>query len=406
MIEPKILKGFRDFLPAEALNRQYVMDIIKKTFESYGFDPIETPALEYLETFQGNIGEDERLFYKFEDYGGREVALRYDQTVPTCRFVAQYQHELAFPWKRYQIQTVWRADKPQKGRYREFIQCDIDIFGLTSALADAETIAITINAYQNLGFKDFKVKISDRALYAGIEYPVIVAIDKLAKIGRQGAIDKIISKGYSQTYAEETLARLANLEPNDTLKTIFDYLDKSGFDAKHYEFDRNMARSFSYSTGPIWEVEIVGFDSGSVGGGERYDQLVSRFSRNDIPGTGIAFGFDRTIEAMKELDLLPHKSTVAQVLMTVFSPETLAISLKFANKLRQAGINVDTYTDTEAKLGKQLKYADKKTIPYVIIIGPEEESNNQAQIKNMHSGEQLTLDQTQVANWLKVSLDL
>lgn len=392
MIEPKVLKGFRDFPPQEAIARQYVIEVIRQTFESYGFDPIETPAIEYLETFAGNIGEDEKLFYKFKDYGDRDVALRYDQTVPTCRFVAQHQHELPMPWKRYQIQTVWRADKPQKGRYREFLQCDIDIFGLQDAIADAETIALTIESYRNLGFEKFKVRMSDRALYSGIDYPVIVAIDKLHKIGTVGVHDEIVSKGYSEAEATAIMDRIFSLKPNQTILQIFDYLKSSGFSDDYYMFDNTMARSFSYSTGPIWEVEIEGFEGGSVGGGERYDQLVGRFSKNDIPGTGIAFGFDRTLEAMQQFDLLPQKSTITDLLVTIFDQKYLADSIKLAQQLRKQGLNVDLYTDPAAKLGKQFKYADHKQIPFAAVYGPDEIKAGKVSLKDMRSGEQMMVD--------------
>ena len=182
-ITPQILKGFRDFLPIDAMKRQYVVNIIRKTFELYGFEPLETPAIEYLEVFTGNIGEDEKLFYKFEDTGGRKVALRYDQTVPTCRLIAQYPDKITMPFKRYQIQTVWRAEKPQKGRYREFLQCDADIFGVDDRASDGETIALTIDIFKNLGFKKPIAVINDRALYKDMPYKAIVAIDKLEKIG-------------------------------------------------------------------------------------------------------------------------------------------------------------------------------------------------------------------------------
>ncbi|HNT30315.1 MAG TPA: histidine--tRNA ligase, partial [bacterium] len=347
MIEPRILKGFRDFHPEQAIARQYVISKIRNTFESFGFDPIETPAIEYLETFQGNIGEDEKLFYKFEDYGGREVALRYDQTVPTCRFVAQYQGTLTMPWKRYQIQNVWRADKPQKGRYREFTQCDLDIFGLETAAADAEAIATCLAFYDSMGFKDYTVKISDRALYAGIDYPVIAAIDKLDKIGVQGVVEEIVSKGYAKKEAERIINKIFNLKPNDTIKQIFSYLHAMGFPKETYVFDNTMARSFSYSTGPIWEVNIAKYTVGSVLGGERYDKLVGRFSKKDIPGTGYGLGFDRTVEAAVQFGLVPAVKTVAQVLMTIFEPSMLADSLALAQQLRKAGLNVDTYTDPE-----------------------------------------------------------
>ncbi len=397
MIEPRILKGFRDFLPPQAIARRYALGIIARTFESFGFDPIETPAIEYLDVFTGNIGEDEKLFYKFQDNGGRDIALRYDQTVPTCRFVAQHLNDLPMPFKRYQLQTVWRADKPQSSRYREFLQCDIDIFGVTNVTADAETIAATIAVYQNLGFKQFKVCISDRALYVGMEYPVIAAIDKLAKIGRDGVEAEIVRKGYTSEQAKGFLDQIFNLQPNDAIKTIFAYLKSCGFSAEFYQFDPTLARSFSYSTGPIWEVRVDGFEGGSVGGGERYDKLVSRYTKNDIPGTGIAIGFDRTLDALTALDLLPAKATLTNVLVTFFGPELMDASLTLAKALRAASLNVDTYPDPTAKLKKQLSYANAKQIPFVVILGPDEAKESKVTLKNMTTGEQCVVPQNEIA---------
>src|SRR3989338_1406465 len=261
LIRPQTLKGFRDFLPEEALKRQYAIDIIRKTFELYGFVPLETPAVEYLETFEGQIGEDEKLFFKFTDSGGRKVALRFDQTVPTCRVIAQYPDKITLPFKRYQIQTVWRSEKPQKGRYREFLQCDADIFGVDNRTADAETIALTIDIYKNLGFKQPIAIINDRDLYQDIPYPAIVAIDKLDKIGDDGVIAELKAKGFDKNILDQ----VRNNQPNDNLKTIFKYLDNYGFQ-DNYRFKPTLARSFSYSNGTIWEIIDEARPTGSLSG--------------------------------------------------------------------------------------------------------------------------------------------
>ena len=226
IIKPQTLKGFRDFLPEEARKRQYAIDIIRKTFEIWGYEPLETPAIEYLSVFTGNIGEDEKLFYKFTDEGGRQVALRYDQTVPTCRVIAQYPDKIYLPFKRYQIQTVWRAEKPQKGRYREFLQADADIFGLTNPESDAEVIALTIDIFKKLGFKNPQAIINDRDLYEGIDYKAIVAIDKLEKIGEDGIIKELIEKGYKKQEAEALFNKVKNNQPNQNLKEIFKHKRK------------------------------------------------------------------------------------------------------------------------------------------------------------------------------------
>ncbi len=391
---PQTLKGFRDFLPQDAIKRQYVVNIIRTQFERYGFQPIETPAVEYLETFMGNVGEDEKLFMKFEDHGGRKVALRYDQTIPTCRFIAQYRDKLTFPFKRYQIQTVWRSEKPQKGRYREFLQCDADIFGIAEPEADAEMIALCLDIYQNLGFKEYIVKINDRAIYKDLPYNVIVAIDKLQKIGKEGVINEIKMKGFTEEEAKGMLDSVLNAKPTDTITRIFQYLKNLGFDEKHFTFDPSIARSFNYSTGAIWEVVIPEFTAGSVLGGERYDKLVGRFQNTDMPATGFAVGFDRTLEAMEQLGLLPATPTKTHALVSIFSEELMSHSLKLAQFLRNNGANIDIYLQKPFKLDKQLKYADKNSIPYVVIIGPEEVTKNMIKLKNMKTGEQKELTQS------------
>ncbi|MBI5127079.1 histidine--tRNA ligase [Candidatus Roizmanbacteria bacterium] len=399
-IEPQILKGFRDFLPEEAIKRQYVIDVIRRTFELYGFEPIETPAIEYLEVFTGNIGEDEKLFYKFEDTGGRKVALRYDQTVPTCRFIAQYSDKITFPFKRYQIQTVWRAEKPQKGRYREFLQCDADIFGVDNRTADGETIALTINIFKNLGFKKPLAIINDRALYKDIPYKAIVAIDKLEKIGKEGVVNELVKKGYSANDAQKLLDKVASAKPNEELKTIFKYLDNYGL-KENYIFKPTLARSFSYSTGTIWEIVVSEFDAGSLAGCERFDSLVSRFSNRNVPAVGFAIGFDRTVLAMDEFGLFPAIKTKTKVLVTIFNQDLIKESQKITNFLRTNYINTDLYSNSSIKLDKQLKYANKKGIPFVIIIGPEEAEKNVVKIKDMKTGDQKELNQEKLLAFLK-----
>jgi len=382
------LKGFRDFLPKEALQRQWLKNKIISVFEKWGYDPIETPTLEPLELFQGQIGEDEQLFYQFMDNGGRKVALRYDQTVPTCRVVGQYLQQLPMPFRRYQIQQAYRAEKPQKGRYREFIQCDGDIFGVSQPIADAEVIALSLDIYRQIGFPKVVVRVNDRELMKDIPYIAIVAIDKLGKIGEEGVISEMRKKGISEILAKQYLDYVKNLQPSETIKTIFDYLAKLGFTSDWYQFDPTIARSFSYSTGPIWEVVIPGVSGGSVLGGERYDKLIERISGQKIPATGFGLGFDRTLEAAMELNLVPFSKTNTTVLVTVFSENLLSYSLEVSQLLRNRGINTETYPSVNDKLPKQIKYADKKGIPYVAILGDDELKNNTITIKNLKTGEQ------------------
>lgn len=384
------LKGFRDFLPEAALKRKWLREKISQVFELWGYDPLETPTLEALELFAGQIGEDEKLFFRFKDTGGRDVSLRYDQTVPTCRVVGEYASELPLPFKRYQIQNAYRAENPQKGRYREFLQCDADIFGVASPLADAEVIALSLDIYRKLGFSQAVVKINDRALLKDLPYAAIAAIDKLEKIGREGVIKEMEMKGISLVEANDYLQTITQIQPNETIKTILNYLRDYGFDESWYVFDPTIARSFSYSTGPIWEVKIPGFN-GSVLGGERFDKLISQISGRDIPGTGFGLGFDRTLEAAEQFNLLPTIKTNSQVLVTVFDKTLQERVLKIVLALREAQIHTELYPDPEAKLEKQLKYADRKSIPYVIIQGPEEVDRGVVKLKVMQTKEQLEM---------------
>lgn len=395
MIKAQTLKGFRDFLPEEAAKRKWLRDKLATICETWGFSPLETPTLEPLEIFAGAIGEDEKLFFKFKDQGGREVALRYDQTVPTCRVIAEYQNTLTFPFKRYQIQPTFRAEKPQKGRYREFTQVDADIFGVKTPDADAETIALSLDIYKQLGFKRALVRINTRALFKDMPYEAIISIDKIKKIGNEGVIKEMETKGIASMQAKEYLTYVNNLKPNDDINFILKYLKDYGFPDDWYMFDPTIARSFSYSMGPIWEVEIPDAGYGmSVLGGERYDGLVEKLAGKDIRGTGFGLGFDRTLEAAEIMKLVPILSAAGQVLVTVFSEVLRRDAQQLAAKLRNMGLAVDLYPTTD-KLDKQLKYADKNGIPYVVIQGPEEKTKNVVKLKNMQTKEQeeLTVDE-------------
>jgi histidyl-tRNA synthetase len=395
------VKGTRDFLPVDALKRNWLKKKIISVFEKWGYDPLETPTMEPLEIFEGQVGEDEKLFFKFEDPGGRNVALRYDQTVPTCRVVAQYQNQIVFPFKRYQIQPAFRAEKPQKGRYREFLQCDADIFGVDSPMADAEVIALALDIYKEIGFKQATVLINDRALLKDIPYVAIVAIDKLQKIGESGVIEEMVTKGIDRKQAEDYFSYVMNLKPNETVSFILDYLKNSGFDESWYRFDPTIARSFSYSTGPIYEVVIPGSSGGSVLGGERFDKLVENISGQAIPATGFGLGFDRTLEAAEEFGLVPEFKTLTKVLVSVFSPELVPNSLQAVSELRANGLNTEIFPNPRLKLEKQLKYADQKGIPYVVIVGPDEVAKNVVVLKNLETKEQFSLSITEIIERFK-----
>ncbi|MFZ2199259.1 MAG: histidine--tRNA ligase [Microgenomates group bacterium] len=385
------LKGFRDFLPSDVYKRQWVKDIMVKTAESWGFEPIETPTLESYEVFKGEIGEDEKLFYKFKDNGDREVMLRYDQTVPTCRYVAANQNDLVFPFRRYQTQSVFRAENSQRGRYREFTQFDLDIFGVAGPSADAEIIAINLDTLLKIGFKKPVIIFNNRDLMKDIPYDAIVAVDKLKKIGKDGVIADMVKKGISDSDANKYFEAIASIQPNETIKTIITYLEKSGFGSQYYRFEPTLARSFSYSQGPIWEIVIEDYTVGSVGGGERYDGMMERLTGLEMPATGMAWGFDRTVEAADQLGLIPALRTKTQVLVTIFASSLQGQALQVAQSLRNSGINTELYPDPSAKLDKQLKYADKKGIPYAIVIGEDEAAKNMITLKNLATREQLTL---------------
>jgi histidyl-tRNA synthetase len=400
MIEPKTLPGFRDFLPADAKKRQWLREKLEKIFELWGYDPMETPTLEYLEMFSGQIGEDEKLFFKFTDQGGREVALRYDQTVPTTRAVVQYESQIVKPFKRYQIQPAFRSEKPQKGRYREFLQCDADIFGDPSPMADAEVIALSIDIYRQLGFREARVIINDRKLMAGLPYEAVVAIDKLKKIGDDGVIADMVSKGIPSETAKDYLRSVKNLKPNETVETILTFLKSYGIPEDWYSFEPTLARSFSYSDGPIWEVVIPDYLSGSVLGGERYDQLFRNLFGKEVFGTGFALGFDRTLEAAIAANLVPEEKTASKVLVTIFSKDLAGKSLEVLKTIRDGKINSEIAKD-DVKLEKQLKYANNKGIRFAVIIGPDEATKNLVTVKDLAAKSQKTIPLTNLLDEIR-----
>jgi len=405
-IEPRTLKGFRDFLPKEAKKRQYVLNALKKVFESYGFEPLETPALEYEDILSGKYGtEGEKLMYRFTDNGDRKVAMRYDQTVPLARIVAQYQNELPTPFKRYQIQNVWRAENTQKGRYREFLQVDADVVGVYSPLADAEVVAITIKSLQTLGFKKFKILINDRTIFSKLvdqgifsegEMPKIIrAIDKIKKIGDEGVIKEIVTEGFTEEKARNILQMIKTQEKTDTLNDISTYLESLNLDKDVFQFEPTLARGLDYYTGMIFEVEVEGYEVGSIAGGGRYDNLIGIFAGRDIPAVGFAFGFDRMIEAMETLSLFPNELYTTKVLVTFANSELQKKAIKIADELRDNAINTEVYLE-DTSLEKQLKYADRKLIPYVVIV-----NENNLVLKNMAKRTQEELDTEQILKKLK-----
>lgn len=384
-IEPKTLKGFRDFLPTEARKRQFVIKTLTAVFESFGFEPLETPALEYEEVLAGKYGDEgENLMYRFTDNGDRRVAMRYDQTVPLARVAAQYQNELPAPFKRYQIQNVWRAENTQKGRYREFMQCDIDTLGLISAASDAEIMAIVIKSFENLGFKNFKLSVNDRQVFGNIPTQAIIIVDKLKKIGTEKVKEELKSKGYDP----EILEKIQRTPLPETLALTIKVAVKMGIDVSKIKYDPTLARGLNYYTGTIIEVESSDYPTGSLGGGGRYDNLIGMFGKKNVPAVGFSFGFDRIIEAMDELNLFSQCWPQTKVLVTIFNLDLADKSAEIASILRNKEINTELWLDPEAKIEKQFKYADQKNIPNVIIYGPEEASENVITLRNMDTREQ------------------
>ena len=406
------LKGFRDFLPKEARKRQYLIDKLRSIFELFGFEPLETPALEYKEILFGKSGsETDKLAYSFKDQGGREVALRYDQTVPTARVMAMYQNSLPMPFRRYQIQPAWRAENPQSGRFREFLQCDADIYGSQSPISDAEIISLTNYIFTRLGFTKFKIFINDRKLlfelmtFASIppelQFQAISAIDKLDRKREDEVGVELKTIGLSDESIKHLFHHLAESKPSENLLSIIKYAKSLGVDEDKLIFQARLARGLDYYTGTIFEVKIDEYKAGSVLGGGRYDKLIESLSGINIPAVGFGLGFDRTIEAMEQFKLFPEEGRRFGSLIAVFNSELLGKSLEVTQKLRDQGIQVETFPDETKDLTKQLKYADKKGVKWFIVIGPEEAEKESVILKNLETGRQEDLPLKNLISKLK-----
>jgi len=402
---PQTLKGFRDFLPSQKRKRDFTVQKLIEVFEQFGFEPLETPTLEYAKLLTGKYGDEaDKLLYTFEDRGKREVGLRYDQTVPTARVLAQYQNQLPKFFRRYQIQNVFRADKPQKGRYREFMQCDIDIFNSTSPIADADILACTYNCLLNLGFKQVKLLVNDRQVLLNTLEPfatdkldvmsIIQSIDKLDKLSPSQVETELVSKGLAPENAKQILDNISSAKISKSLQEIISLAQNLGVNPDDIQFVPTLARGLDYYTGMIFEVKIPEYSAGSCAGGGRYDNLIEDLGGPDTPAVGVAFGFDRVVEAADEAGLLPSNPATSNVLVTVFDNNTMNKSLEIASLLRQAGIKTEVYPDLD-KLAKQFKFAGQKGIPFVIVIGEEELKQNLVTLKNMATRDQsqLTLEE-------------
>lgn len=407
------LKGFRDFLPLEKRRRDFVRGKVVEVFEKFGFEPLETPTLEYASLLLGKYGDEaDKLVYTFEDKGERMIGLRYDQTVPTARVLAQYTNELPRFFRRYQIQNVFRADKPQKGRYREFTQCDIDIFGTTSPLADAEILACTYFAYKNVGYPEVILKINDRqTLFKTLEpfatekvsvFSIIQSVDKLDKQTSEEVTTELVGKGLSNDNAVNALQAIEQAEKSENLKEIIKAALALGIPETQIVFTSNLARGLDYYTGMIYEVMIEGYRVGSCGGGGRYDKLIEQLGGQNIPAVGVAFGFDRMVEAAEVLNIFPSSiNQAAQVLITIFSKDLEQKSLETTTLLRSNNISTELWVEPNAKLDKQFKYADQKGIPFALIIGPNEAAKDMVTVKNLKTREQTQIPLAQLSQFFR-----
>jgi histidyl-tRNA synthetase len=421
----------RDILPQKMLLRQYVIGEIEKVFQRFGFEPLQTPVLELRETLMGKYGPDaEKLIYDAQHREGKEeLSLRYDVTVPLTRVVAMYP-ELVKPFKRYQIAPVFRAERPQKGRYREFYQCDVDIVGSRSMLADAEIVTLIYTVFQRLGFKSFVTKINNRKLLTGIgQYAgvpdallggVYRSIDKLDKIGRDGVRAEMLQGEIPPAVVDKMMdllaippdalgdlrARLAAIplarEGLDELAELGAYLAQASIPSERYAFDFSMVRGLAYYTGPIYETVVTEPKIGSLSGGGRYDELMGLFSNQSLPMTGTSFGIERIIDVMDELAMFPSSvgKTVTQVLVTVFNRDLVGASIRVANALRAAGLNSELGLDADG-LGKQLKYAAAKAIPFAVILGPDEAAAKNVTLRDLATGEQTVIGEIEAAEAIK-----
>jgi histidyl-tRNA synthetase len=402
--------GTRDFLPEEMEKRQKAIDTIRAIFERYGFSPAETPAFEYAELLEDKYGEEEKLIYKFEDLGGRKLALRYDLTVPLVRMVGM--NQLPMPFKRYNIARVWRFDRPQKGRYREFWQCDVDIVGVESMKADAEIISCAIDALEALGLKGFKFKINNRKLLDDIltkigipkdkEIAVFRALDKLEKQGEKSVKKELKDAGVERIEELFKALRLdvsgmrglvGDTEGLKELEELFALLKLSG---KKVEFDLSMVRGLDYYTGPIFEVELGSY--GSIAGGGRYDNLIGQMTGKDIPAVGISLGIERIIEVMREKKLLSDDLTTVYVLRA--DDESEKVTLQILQELRANGVSAEGDL-VGRNFSNQMKYANKTGAAKVIIVGQKDLKTGKVTIKDMKSGEQKTVKKEKILEALK-----
>jgi histidyl-tRNA synthetase len=452
--KPSIPNGTRDFGPAKMLKRQFILNTIRNVFEKFGFQPLETPAMENLSVLTGKYGEEgDQLLYKILNSGDflskvqpaqlkegsksvtykiAEKGLRYDLTVPFARFVVMNQNEITFPFRRYQIQPVWRADRPQKGRYREFYQCDADVVGTDSLLCEAEIVLMINEVMARFGLSDFTIKLNNRKILTAIaesigatgkEAALCVAIDKIDKIGEESVKAELLENGFSpeavsmldpifrihgsnaqKIHELELILKdsIKGMQGISELKELFELLTNFGLFDHHVQLDITLARGLSYYTGTILEVKVNNSSiTSSISGGGRYDNLTGFFGLEGMSGVGFSFGVDRLYDVMDDLKLFPNEvHATTKVLLINFGQQSLSHSLRILSKLRQQNIKSEIYPE-DAKIRKQMNYANKKDVPYVLMIGEIEVNEGKYQLKNMETGEQSALDFDGIVTILK-----
>jgi histidyl-tRNA synthetase len=451
-------RGMRDFLPEDVRRRDYVIGLTKDVYERYGFEPLETPAAENIDTLMGKYGEEgNQLIFKIlkrgvhESTGEADLALRYDLTVPLARVVAEYRDKLPKFFKRYQIQPVWRADRPARGRFREFYQCDVDVLGSKSMLVEAEICAAASDVLSRLGFKDFCIRLNHRKALTGIlgvagvalesHDSALIALDKLDKIGRDGVQKEFASRGINDVAGRSLLSFFGDLgelehaaeiavgeNPDkkreglnkailgrivefvgnnemgaagvDELRSILELTESSGI-ARYIQIDPTLARGLSYYTGAIMEINVKDL-AGSLGGGGRYDNLVGMFLGQDVPACGFSLGLERIIVVMTERDMFPAEIGLSptNVMVTVWDESSAPDSIQLARQLRESGLSVDLYPEVD-KIGKQFKYAAARRIRFVAVLGEEERQRGEVAIKDLQTGEQRSITKERVSEELK-----
>jgi histidyl-tRNA synthetase len=427
-IQPRTLKGFRDYLPRTMLVREQVIDTAKRVFRSYGFSPIDTPALEYLDILLGKGGaETDKQLYRFQDHGGRDVGMRFDLTVPLARFAAQHIGELGTPFKRYHIASVWRGENTQRGRFREFMQCDFDSIGTKSVAADAEVVIVAYDLLRAIGFQQVTIRVNNRLVLTGLlesigleahSTEVLRALDKLAKIGADRVVEEIQqTAGASAADASRVVSLVELTGANDEilrqlrplvagsergqkgleqLAGLLSIVTRAGVPNERVKLDVSIARGLDYYTGTVLETTLDALpEIGSVCSGGRYDNLAELYTKQELPGIGASLGLDRLLDAMEDLGMIDAKPTTAPAFIPFFDPTRLGDYFHLAAELRSAGIATEVYPDP-VKLGKQLQYADRKGFCVAIIAGEREFAAGECQIKNLASAESITVPMADV----------